>query len=219
MIDKSELAGAAVHRSALYWVLAQVFLTRPDETFLEDLRRSFRRNADANGSHGLAAALAAIGEAVPDGETGIDELAVEHTRLFGAVSPAYGPPPPYKSEHRPSQVPAELAAAVSAFYAAAGLAPDDDAAPPDHLGTELKFLALLCHEEAEAWRAGATGNALGILQQERGFLDAHLMPWAPAYLATVEANARHPLYGRVAALAAMFITEDECFTDETVRAI
>jgi putative dimethyl sulfoxide reductase chaperone len=137
----------------------------------------------------------------------MEKLAIEYTRALGAVSPSYGLPAPYESVHRRSDSPAEISAAVGRFYLDAGLMPLDSAAPADHLGVELKFLSLLCHNEAEAWTTGRNEVGAGLLRQAWTFLDEHLMAWAPQYLSMMRARSRHPLYRNVAALAKETITE------------
>jgi TorA maturation chaperone TorD len=108
----------------------------------------------------------------------------------------------------------DATAAVSEFYAAAGLVPTDQAAPPDHLGVELRFLALLCHEEAVAWQRGADAEAAQLRQQQRDFLDRHLLRWAPAYFDLVQANTKHPFYLCLTSLARRVIAEDDMVIED-----
>jgi TorA maturation chaperone TorD len=201
------LIGVASRRSVLYWLLAELFLTCPDVEFIARMRRELL-GTDASDS--LAADLSALGAALPENSDASDtvELGVEYTRLFGAVSANYGLPPPYESSHRDAAAPGEVATTVSQFYSAAGLAPIDRAAPPDHLGVELRFLALLCHGEAEAWDRSCNTEALGMLRRQRDFLDQHLLQWVPAYLRMVQANTRHRFYRSLIALALDRITVD-----------
>lgn len=215
MRDTTALAGAASRRSGLYWTLSELFLTCPDEQFVAQLHRALHPEPASEASDQLVADLKEIRTALPKDTAGTEKLAVEYTRLFGAVSPAYGLPPPYESVHCQTET-AEFAAAVSQSYSDAGLSPTDNAAPPDHLGIELKFLALLCHDESEAWRTDAIEDALQLLRQERSFLGAHLVPWVPNYVAMLERSARHPLYKLLASLTAQIIAEDDRFIEELV---
>ena len=160
-MDTANLEATAVARSVLFWLLADMFLTCPDEDFVARLRRDLTAQPGDDETNPLLAELISLRQALPStpGETA--DLAVEYTRLFGAVSPTYGPPPPYESVHAGSGSEAETASAVSRFYSAAGLGPVDTAVPPDHLGVELRFLALLCHGESEAWQKGTNADAIG----------------------------------------------------------
>ncbi len=201
-------AEAAAARSMAHWLLADVFLTCPDETFVA---RLCDRIAPAKepGSTPVLDEFTALRDALPATPAAISALAVEYTRLFGALSKSYGPPPPYETVHRGSSLSADATAAVSEFYAAAGMVPTDLAAPPDHLGVELRFLALLCHEEAEAWRKGAGSEAATLCEQQYEFLDQHLLRWAPGYFDLVDASTKHPFYLRLTALARRILAEDE----------
>jgi TorA maturation chaperone TorD len=80
----------------------------------------------------------------------------------------------------------------------------------------LKFLALLCHDESEAWRKGAIEDALRLLRQERSFLYEHLVPWVPDYVATLKRSTRHPIYGLLASLTSQVIAADGQFIEEMV---
>lgn len=205
----------AARRSAWYWLLAELFLTCPDHEFVARCRRNLSfdatRGASDDRADPAAADVAALRAALPDmgDSSGATDLAVEYTRLFGAIRAGYGPPPPYESVHRNAAEPADLVVAVNRSYEEAGLAPIDRAAPSDHLGVELRFVALLCHAEMEAWQEGRTGRARRAAERQREFLDRHLLRWAPGYLDVVQAEARHPFYRRLAILARKMMAEDK----------
>ena len=76
----------------------------------------------------------------------------------------------------------ESTIAVSAAYAEAGVEqPAPEAGPADHLGAELRFLALLCHRESEAWKAADRVAACAWIERERAFLDDHVLQWVPEH--------------------------------------
>jgi putative dimethyl sulfoxide reductase chaperone len=200
MMAAGVAANAAFRRSVLYWTISELFLTCPDEQFVERLRRALHPDPVSEAFDPVTLNLVGIHSALPKDAGGVEKLAVEYTRLFGAASPAYGLPPPYESVHCTADMPAEVAAAVAQFYAEAGFSPIDGALPPDHLGVELKFVALLSHAEHQAWRAGAFHDAHRILRQERRFLEEHVASWVPAYISTVKKSANHPVYKRLASL-------------------
>jgi putative dimethyl sulfoxide reductase chaperone len=202
------LASVAAGRSVLYWLLADLFLTCPDKPLVARLSRDLPSTAAAE--HPMMRELAVLREALPQDEPAITALAVEYTRLFGAVSRDDGPPPPYESVHRN----AADCAAVNEFYVNAGLVTFDVTAPPDHLGTELRFLALLCHGESAAWRGGRAKEARAALENEHEFLDQHLLAWAPAYLETLEREARHPFYRALAGTARRIVHADRAMIDD-----
>jgi putative dimethyl sulfoxide reductase chaperone len=213
-MDTTMRAEAAAARSAVYWLFADLFLTCPDEASVARLRGSIAPAAEPGSTNPMIEELATLRDALPANSAGISALAVEYTRLFGALSKSYGPPPPYETVHRGSSLSTDATAAVGEFYAAAGLVPTDQAAPPDHLGVELRFLALLCHEEAVAWQRGADAEAAQLRQQQRDFLDRHLLRWAPAYFDLVQANTKHPFYLCLTSLARRVIAEDDMVIED-----
>jgi TorA maturation chaperone TorD len=207
----------AARRSAWYWLLAELFLTCPNDAFVARWRGDLAFDAGAGGEPAgpVAAEVAALHAALPDADDkpGTTGLAVEYTRLFGAVRTGYGPPPPYESVHRKAMQPGDLVVALNRFYNEAGLAPVDHAVPSDHLGVELKFVALLCHAEMEAWQQERAGDARQVLGRQREFFGRHLLPWAPDYLDAVQADTQHPFYRCLALLAHKIISEDHTAVD------
>jgi TorA maturation chaperone TorD len=211
VIHASKLAEAASRRSVLYWTLSELFLTCPDTSFVERLRKILHPGLTSGYSKQVMKHLRAMQRALPRDTSGVEKLAIEYTRAFGAVSPSYGLPAPYESVHRQSDSPAETRAAVGRFYLDAGLMPLDSAAPADHLGVELKFLSLTCHNGTEAWRTGGNEGGARLLRQAWSFLDEHLMTWAPQYLSMMRTRSQHRLYRNVALLAMETITEHSEF--------
>lgn len=210
------LSGVAARRSALYWLLAEFFLTCPSQALVERLRKDLAGLAGDTGIDPLAAGLAAIRDALPENAdaAAIDQLAIEYTRLFGAISPSYGLPPPYESVQRETADPAELAVMVATCYANAGFATIDQAVPPDHLGVELKFMTMLCHAEMQEWQHNNAGKAMQLLGRQRNFLDDHVLKWVPDYLRLVHTQAQHVFFRGVAALVLGAIPADRALLDE-----
>src|SRR5665811_1410207 len=122
-MDTTMQVEAAAARSTLYWLLADLFLTCPDEAFVARLRRDLVEGLGTDSANPIIRELTALRDALPGDSPGTIALAVEYTRLFGSVSKSYGPPPPYESMHRGSSSSMDVVVAVSAFYSDAGLAP------------------------------------------------------------------------------------------------
>lgn len=208
----SMLASVAAGRSVLYWLFADLFLTCPDQSLVTRLMGDLP--VGQGGEHPIMRELSELRQALPQDASGVAALAIEYTRLFGAVGPDHGPLPPYESVHRDTSQ-----AAVSEFYAEAGLATFDAAAPPDHLGVEVRLMALLCHGESASWRGGHSKQARLALENERAFLDRHLLAWAPRYLETLERAARHPLYRALAGTARRFVCADRATIDDLLTQV
>ena len=206
----------AARRSELYWLLAGFFLISPSQTLVERLRRDLAELTGDAAVNPLAAGLAAIRDALPDpaSAAAIDQLAIEYTRLFGAIGPTYGLSPPYESAQRKTAAAAELAAAVSVCYTDAGLPAIDVSVPPDHLGVELKFMALLCHDEMQHWQRNDAEKAAQSLIRQRNFLDGHLLQWVADYLHLVQTQAQYVFYRSVAALVLDAVPADRALLEE-----
>jgi TorA maturation chaperone TorD len=131
----------------------------------------------------------------------VDELAAEHSRLFGGavvVSPYEG-----SYELDPIRQGRQMAD-VAAFYRAFGAEAHGPAAErPDHAGCELEFLSFLELRRLAALEEGdehATELVDGI---SASFLRDHPGRWLPAFFAEVhEASADKPVYRALAALGA-----------------
>ncbi len=124
-----------------------------------------------------------------------DEVMAEHHRIFGQQIP------PYESVFREptALLGGGISSDVREQMAAGGFAPDDSDAEPDHVGTELAFLAHLCAAEADAWQDRMLAVAPRLQALQREFLALHLLPWLPAFVVAVR-QVDHGLYAAAAAL-------------------
>lgn len=205
------LATLAEDRSRGYWLLSSLWLTRPDPGFIDSLRA--RLDVAAKSVEDASPSFSALASATRLAEA--DPLAVEYTRLFGGLARDYGPPPPFESVHRGSQPMGDVTLGVLRAYRQAGFGEiRPEAGPQDHIGVELEFLSLLCHDEAEAWKAGDTATALSRVKIERDFLDQHLLCWAPKYCEHVARESRAPFYAALARLTAEVLTESRALLAE-----
>lgn len=188
-------------RSKVWWLLSRFFVERPDAGFLDELRTLFDPHLEPSSDHErtLTACLHASDSSLAA------RLAVELTRLFRGIGERYGPPPPYESLYRGDCRMGEYADAVRRHYVAAGLdALVPETALPDHLATELRFLALLSLRESEAWAAGREDLASAAIERQTDFLDRHLLVWLPAYVKRIAAESREPFYTAAVGLAGSF---------------
>jgi len=211
LTETLELADVCARRSNTYWLLSRFVLEPPTAAFLSALATALDAapvGPDAPLGDETAALCRAVREALGD-ESARDALLVEHTRLFGGLSKTYGAPPPYESVAREGKLLGECTIAVSAAYSAAGFdAPVPEAGPADHLGAELRFLALLCHRESEARQAGCEGEASAWLERERSFLDDHVLKWVPQHCERMLTLAQTPFH-----LAMIRLISGACMLD------
>lgn len=209
-----ELKALAEVRSRTWWLLSRFFLERPEPAFLAELGAAFGSPpaSEVAVNPDVDALVAYLREATPE-DLG-RRLAPEFTRLLRGIQEGSGPPPPYESLYRGQSVGGDLTLAVLNRYRAAGFGEvEPSVGPQDHLGAELRFLALLALGEGEAWGSGETEVALTRIVQQQGFLDAHLLTWLPTYAARLEAEAREVFYGAAARLTLAFARETRADLD------
>ena len=196
-METAALAAIAQRRSRTYWLLSRLVLEPPGRGFVVELAAAFERSpldvAAPLGSETLAFSAAVRAACADPGAS--DALGVERTRLLAGLSRDHGAPPPYESVLREDKLPGEATIAVSAACAEAGFEPlVPDAGPADHLGTEIRFLALLCLRESEAWQAGERASAAAWVERERTFLDDHVLQWVPQHCDRLIALAETPYH-------------------------
>ncbi len=212
MKERELVMSAAENRSKLYWFMGTLFLTKPDEDFIVRLSDELSSVADDI----LKIEIEALRRSLETRHVSelVEQLEHEFTRLFCGVHKNYGPPPPYESVYRESNIMGDSTRAVIELYSEAGFGEiDKSAGPQDHLGVELKFIALLCQRESQQRDAGEAAEALNTLKMEKTFLDDHLLRWMPDFQGAVAQYAPHPFYealvsliGRVLVLDNEYIT-------------
>ena len=197
------LADIALRRSRTYWLLSRLVLEAPNRESLTELGHALD-DAPLAAEAPLGTQTLALRDAVR--ATGVDAdslvaLHVERTRLFAGLSRSHGAPPPYESVFREDKLPGEATIAVTEAYIDAGIDPPaPEVGPADHLGSELRLLALLCHREGEAWQAGDRAAALASVEGERAFLDDHVLRWVPQHCERLLAFAESPYHRAMLAL-------------------
>jgi TorA maturation chaperone TorD len=192
-------AGPAEARSKTWCLLSRFYLERPEVEFLQELRAAFCTQASADeipGAAGMDEDTRILCDTLAEDLAALSErLLPEYTRLFRGIREGLGPPPPFESLCRGEAATGDSALAVQHRYEQAGfghVAPE--AGPQDHLGAELRFLALLCFREAEGWGAGNEEAAQERIAQQRAFLDDHLLAWLPDYAGRIARESREPFY-------------------------
>ncbi|RMD70174.1 MAG: hypothetical protein D6819_04930 [Gammaproteobacteria bacterium] len=183
-------------RSRIYWFLGQLYLERPDDRLLETLRGLPRE-----------APWGPLREAVR-GESA-ESLAVEFTRLFRGIREGYGPPPPYESLYREGRIMGQSTLDVMERYRQAGFGIiEPSAGPQDHLGVELRFMAMLCLEEMEAAGRDEGDEVQRRLAQQRDFLISHLGAWLPHYRQVLVQACKKAFYREAVCLTEAFVASE-----------
>jgi TorA maturation chaperone TorD len=91
------------------------------------------------------------------------------------------------------------------------------AASPDHVGSELRVMSILCFSEMQAWRSGDELEARTVLQRELGFLDDHLLPWIPRLCRRLAEVTTHPFCLALTAATALGCRQDRDDVDSFIH--
>ena len=124
-----------------------------------------------------------------------DEAAAMHYRLFGLIVP------PYASLFLDGEarLAGPVAGQVRRWYEQVGFRGDGSDEEPDHLGVELRFLALLTGAEADALRDGNDADVEHLHRFQRHLVDGHLLWWLPGLVHAVRQHEQ-PFYAHLATL-------------------
>ena len=105
---------------------------------------------------------------------------------------------------------------VRAIYERFGVeAPAIHREPDDHLGLELAFMATVSDRAARAAAGDDMAQLARCFGAQRGFLQDHLLAWAPACLALVEKHAETDYYRGAALLALGSLAESARLCEAT----
>jgi len=199
----TELAEIAGRRSSTWWLLSRLVIEQPQDPWLGELEAVLAA-VDAEAMTPLGAESASLLNALQTARRPVDgltALAVDRTSLLAGVMHKKTLPAPYESAALGFPMNSDLVIDVIECYREAGL--EDfglEFGPPDFLGTELRFMALLGYSELQAHQEGNPGLAAQWLSRQTRFLDEHLLAWVPAHCEKLGAMAKTPFYAAVATL-------------------
>jgi TorA maturation chaperone TorD len=88
---------------------------------------------------------------------------------------------------------------------------------PDHIGVELEFMYMLCLAMKKADQANDDEAMEELLYVQKGFLEDHLLNWAPMFLINMKKESRTPLYHDGAELALEFLLSDFEYINEQLN--
>ncbi len=139
---------------------------------------------------------------------GIDGLAAEHVRLFGAGAGGVLCPP-VESFYRAGgqhETTGTIVTAIERDYRELGVAAGG---VPDHVTTQLEIMAAMCAREHQAWEARRVDDAIRYLETERQFLRRHPARWVPELRERVHAAGASDFYAATLDAIHSFIVHDQ----------
>lgn len=161
-------------RENAYRLLAACYYS-PNQALIEE--HCFENLATILTDLSAEAAAAATETAALVAKTDLQELLVEHTRLF--VGPFQLPAPPYGSVwlEQDKSLMGSTTVKAAHFYAACGLQLADDIYQvPDQITVELEFISYLVFKQREAALAGNQDEADRQIGLQKEFLETFLLP-------------------------------------------
>ncbi|MEW6425651.1 MAG: molecular chaperone TorD family protein [Bacillota bacterium] len=219
------MAKAAGLRAGIYALLAGIFGSLPDKSFVAKIKgqefryflnlfseineKKFRAGADC-----LKSFLSGI-EHRRD-EDVLSELAVDWTRIARAPVNAELRAP-YEGLYKNREAVPSCILEVKNFYRRAGLLPDQSVQEsPDFLGIELDFMKQLCLREQAQWLSGDEGAAATVLTEER-FIADHLGSWVGDYCLQAGKHAVTGFYRGCLLILEALVEAEKKFLQEQAR--
>ena len=188
-----------MERSGLYGFLATVFRSEPTQTQIKGMKSSSFQEALGELDFGFLD---------NNEEELVQELAVEYTALFLGPGGHVSPHESVQVEEG-GQLLGETATIVRKYIEACGFEYDPEYhGLPDHISTELEFLAEVTRREAVAWQERKFDKTFNCLEFEREFLELHPGRWIPAFCDKVLERAELPFYRRIVELTRDFLKEE-----------
>lgn len=190
------------NRIGLYGLLGSVFLTLPDEEFLESLVNMDWSESDSRGCNEIAEyAQAQKGR---DAEEVLLELGRDRAVVIRGANNK-GMEPPYEALYikgAPKKGASNQAiGSLNRFYADAGFQLSDEAKDSsDQIGIEFMFVQLLLQRELDALREGNADAAEQWQEVRRHFMSQHLGRWAHDYACAMRNHASTGFYRGIALL-------------------
>jgi len=203
----THFADQAERRSHGYWLLAKLFLELPTPDRLQALHTVLAPLTEAQGplQQAISELFAALGQALRAPEA----TAVDFTRCLIVVDKESGEALPFEAHVRERRLPGDATEAMQLLSAECGYADVAlEAASPDHLGAELRLMALLCHDECQAWKSGALDAAVASLRRQNRLLGNHLEQWAPDFCRRLAERSGNAYVQAMARLTRQALLED-----------
>jgi TorA maturation chaperone TorD len=222
-LSAQELAELARARASFYAFANIHFTNLPDMTFVNHVRSSNFLTAldalvnDTSMPEDITKGAALMrgyldSNTKTDGAKLSDNLGVDRTRLYRGLSPSYGPPPPYEAVwSKTDKNVASVLVTISGIYQQNGMTVSPDAHDRvDSAGVELDYEYQLAIREAEAWQAGDSEKAKGLLKQQEMFMREHLGMWVPGFVEKALTMAETDFYrGHLMMLRGFLAAEEE----------
>lgn len=212
-------------RHYLYQLLQRIFGNEPNQELLDIVTNEHTQEAlelmlDEDDSH-LQAYLGLLSELRPalstEADSILDKLTGEYTYLM--IGPHKLPAPPWESVYvtKERALFQESTLKVRRTYLKYQFLPANyPHEADDHLGFELDFMAHLAKLALENFDKQAMDEVKKLLEDQKAFLDQHLLVWIGDFAKDMQTSKTHYFYPQMAALAQQFPQTDRLVLDEVL---
>lgn len=215
--NKAEFKQLMLNRRNLYHFFARFFQKEIDAEFFESLRHiEFPAEREENALTEFQDALLRLNEyfEYDAGET-LDDLAADYAKTFLGAGSADGAAAfPYESVYTsPKRIMMQDAwNQVCDIYETKGIERNEAANDllEDHIAMEMEFMAYLCDETSQYT------ETLAGLEEQREFLNKHLLNWAPEFCLDIKVHADTEFYRMVGQLTTGFLQLDSFILDKMI---
>lgn len=205
-----ELQTILESRRDMYRLLGSLYQIEVDEATLAQLRTI--RFPDQTGCEALDCAGAALNAFVADLKPeGLDDLAADYAATFLSAGIAEGPAAfPLESVYtsRERLVMQDAYEQVYRIMKAHGVTSFQEDLYPDHIGVEMTFLSYLSQKALDALAEGRLEDAQKNLEEQKTFLEKHLLNWTTAFFDDQVKVARTAFYRALAEMSRAWLEQD-----------
>ena len=215
--NKAEFKQLMLNRRNLYHFFARFFQKEIDAEFFENLRHiEFPAEREENALTEFQDALLRLNEYFEyDAGESLDDLAADYAKTFLGAGSADGAAAfPYESVYTsPKRIMMQDAwNQVCDIYETKGIERNEAANDllEDHIAMEMEFMAYLCDETSQYT------ETLAGLEEQREFLNKHLLNWAPEFCLDIKVHADTEFYRMVGQLTTGFLQLDSFILDKMI---
>lgn len=208
-----------VNRRNLYHLFSRFFQREVDQPFYDSLKTIvFPTDREENALTEFKDALLRLNEYFEyDAGESLEDLAADYAKTFLGAGSAQGAAAfPYESVYTsPKHVMMQDAwNQVCEIYESKGLERNEESQEllEDHIAVELDFMAFLCDETSRFT------ETLAGLEEQKEFLNRHLLNWVPEFCLDIKAHADTEFYRMVGQLTTGFLQLDSFILDQMINA-
>ncbi len=203
-------------REAIYRMLARIYRVEVDQDLLKQLQK-FKFPTDTENAV-LTEGANELAEIAKQEDINLDLLAADYAHTFLAAGIPRGQVAfPFESVYTSPQklVMQDAYEQVYKILAAHGLASKAKDIYADHLSIELEFMAYLCAQAYDDVEKGDNEALSKNLDEQKSFLEKHLLNWVPEFCADIKHWSEQPFYQAVGKITAGFMQLEKEYFEGT----